>query len=53
VNPLPTIVDEVTIPKHLAEGEYVLGWRWDCEQSPQVWASCADVVIVKEDTTLV
>jgi hypothetical protein len=53
VNPLPTIVDQVTVPKDLTPGDYVLGWRWDCEQSPQVWASCADLVIVKEDTTLV
>ena len=26
-------------------GEYVLSWRWDCEQTPQVWNSCADVTI--------
>ena len=24
------IVDHVLIPKNLAAGEYVLGWRWDC-----------------------
>jgi len=27
-------------------GEWVLGWRWDCEESNQVWASCSDVTIV-------
>lgn len=53
VHPLPIIVDEVTVPKDLAPGEYVLGFRWDCEGSPQVWASCADLLIVKGDTTLV
>jgi hypothetical protein len=26
------IVDYVQIPDGLAAGEYVLGWRWDCEQ---------------------
>ena len=29
-----------------AAGEYVLGWRWDCEMSSQVWSSCADITIV-------
>lgn len=46
VNPLPTIVDEVTVPKHLAEGEYVLGWRWDCEATAQVWSGCSDITLV-------
>lgn len=40
------IVDEVRIPVDLAPGDYVLGWRWDCEESSQVWSSCADVTIV-------
>ena len=40
------IVDEVLIPKDLPVGEYVLGWRWDCEESTQVWSNCADVTIV-------
>ena len=39
------IVDEVRIPSHLAPGRYVLQFRWDCEESDQVWASCADVTI--------
>ena len=39
------IVDRVQIPATLAPGEYVLGWRWDCEESNQVWASCSDVTI--------
>ena len=29
------IVDQVVIPASLAPGEYVLGWRWDCEESTQ------------------
>ena len=40
------IVDHVRIPKGLAAGEYVLGWRWDCEQSNQIWQSCSDVTVV-------
>jgi len=40
------IVDKVQIPAGLKPGKYVLGWRWDCEESTQVWGSCSDVTIV-------
>jgi len=43
---LPTIVDRLRIPATIPQGDYVLGWRWDCEQTPQVWSSCSDVTIV-------
>ena len=43
---LGMIVDRVQLPLTLTPGEYVLGWRWDCEESTQVWSSCADVSIV-------
>jgi len=39
------IVDKVRVPKGLPAGDYVLGWRWDCEESNQVWMSCSDVAI--------
>jgi len=39
-----SIVDEVVVPSE--PGAYVLSWRWDCEQSPQVWNNCADVVVI-------
>lgn len=39
------IVDRVLIPAGLKPGNYVLGWRWDCEESTQVWTSCSDVTI--------
>merc|ERR1712228_838301 len=35
------LVDFVRIPADLPAGEYVLGWRWDCEQSNQIWQSCS------------
>eukprot|EP00036_Acanthoecidae_sp_10tr_P011490 CAMPEP_0182926672 /NCGR_PEP_ID=MMETSP0105_2-20130417/12203_1 /TAXON_ID=81532 ORGANISM="Acanthoeca-like sp., Strain 10tr" /NCGR_SAMPLE_ID=MMETSP0105_2 /ASSEMBLY_ACC=CAM_ASM_000205 /LENGTH=318 /DNA_ID=CAMNT_0025064573 /DNA_START=135 /DNA_END=1091 /DNA_ORIENTATION=- len=38
------IVDKVEVPSQT--GEYVLRWRWDTEQNPQVWTHCADVSIV-------
>jgi len=40
------IVDLVKIPAHLTPGDYVVQWRWDCEESDQVWASCSDVTLV-------
>merc|ERR1719446_21026 len=40
------IVDELWIPADLAPGKYTLSWRWDVEQSPQVWSNCADVNIL-------
>ena len=39
------ITDRVRIPQGLAPGDYVLSWRWDCEETAQIWANCADVVI--------
>ena len=40
------IRDFVRIPADLPPGKYVLGWRWDCEASAQVWTNCADVELV-------
>lgn len=40
------VSDHVIIPKDLPAGEYVLGWRWDCEETAQIWQNCADVTIV-------
>ena len=28
------------------KGDYVLSWRWDCEQTPQIWNTCADLTVV-------
>merc|ERR1712061_256241 len=39
------ISDHVWIPQDLPAGEYVLGWRWDCEETAQIWQNCADVTI--------
>jgi hypothetical protein len=40
------IVDLVEVPADIEPGEYVMSWRHDCEQSAQVWASCADITII-------
>ena len=41
------VIDKVQIPAGLKQGEYVLSFRWDSEQTPQVWAQCADITIGK------
>merc|ERR1740117_2702912 len=33
--------DLVQVPSDLRAGDYVLGWRYDCEATAQVWSSCA------------
>uniref|UniRef100_A0A6T8BFU4 Chitin-binding type-4 domain-containing protein n=1 Tax=Prymnesium polylepis TaxID=72548 RepID=A0A6T8BFU4_9EUKA len=39
------MVDQLEVPADAPPGEYSLSWRWDCEQTPQVWNSCADITI--------
>jgi len=39
------IMDLIKVPQ-VPAGEYVVGFRWDCETSSQVWSSCADISIV-------
>lgn len=40
------MVDLLQIPATLKPGKYVLQWRWDCEETDQIWASCSDVTVV-------
>lgn len=40
-----SIIDLLVIPKSLTPGPYVLGFRYDCEATAQVWSSCADIEI--------
>lgn len=35
------IVDQVVVPR-VPPGDYVVRWRWDCEQSPQIWSGCGE-----------
>lgn len=48
---LPFISDMVKVPE--VSGHYVLSWRWDSEQTPQVWTNCADVYISENSSLLV
>lgn len=45
------IVDLVKVPK-LPVGDYILSFRWDVEQTPQVWTQCADIKITNNETTV-
>lgn len=45
--PIQGVLDVVKIPDSLSEGDYVLGWRYDCEATAQVWSNCADITLVK------
>merc|ERR1712176_1024636 len=47
-----SVVDQVKVPQ-VPPGDYVLSFRWDSEQTPQVWASCSDVTIVGADEAVV
>jgi len=54
-NPVPghdfheyAIENTVKVP-NIPPGDYVLGWRWDCETTSQVWSSCADITIENPD----
>lgn len=35
--------DVVKIPTTLKPGKYILGFRYDCEATAQVWSNCADI----------
>lgn len=41
-----SVMDSVLVPKDLETGDYLLSWRWDCEESTQVWQNCADISVV-------
>jgi hypothetical protein len=39
------IVDRLRVPE-VPAGDYIVGFRWDCEQLAQIWTNCADVKIL-------
>lgn len=39
------IVDKLRVPDNIEAGDYVLSWRWDCEQTAQVWTTCASIQV--------
>jgi hypothetical protein len=32
-----SVVDKIVVPDHLPDGDYLLSWRWDSEQTSQIW----------------
>lgn len=42
-----SIVDKILVPDDIPIGDYILSFRWDCEQSPQIWQGCADITVVE------
>jgi len=42
-----TIMDEVVVPADIVPGDYVLSFRWDCEQTSQIWNACSNIRIVE------
>eukprot|EP00658_Telonema_sp_P-2_P030307 TRINITY_DN2290_c0_g1_i1.p1 TRINITY_DN2290_c0_g1~~TRINITY_DN2290_c0_g1_i1.p1 ORF type:complete len:337 (+),score=48.54 TRINITY_DN2290_c0_g1_i1:293-1303(+) len=41
-----SVMDLVKVPPELRPGRYVLSWRWDGEQSAQIWQNCADLQVM-------
>ena len=39
------IIDQLEVPSYPA-GDYVISFRYDCEETPQVWNQCGDVRLV-------
>ena len=46
-----SIVDLVQVPKDIPAGLYALSHRYDCEQTTQVWNTCANILIVEANDT--
>ena len=40
------VEDTLRVPANITPGDYVLGWRWDCEMTSQIWLSCSDITII-------
>jgi len=41
-----TIMDVVQVPSNIPPGDYILSFRWDCEQTYQIWNTCSSIKIV-------
>jgi len=43
--PEQNIFDVLKVPADLKPGDYLLGFRYDCEGTAQVWSNCADITL--------
>merc|ERR1719145_56341 len=41
--------DRVKLPSNFASNHTLIGFRWDCQQTGQLWLHCADVKILQVD----
>jgi len=48
----PSVLDVVKVP-NVKPGKYVLGFRYDCDATAQVWSNCADITIESSGVTMV
>ena len=39
------IKDLVQVPANLEPGFYILSFRWDAQSVPQIWSSCANIIL--------
>lgn len=46
------IIDKLQVPD-LEPGRYVLSFRWDCEQTAQIWTQCSDIELVAASDVVV
>lgn len=49
VVPEHAIIDKIDVPAHLPPGDYVVSFRYDCEQTSQVWQQCGSVRISSQE----
>jgi hypothetical protein len=47
----PAVLDVVKVPM-VPPGRYVVGFRYDCDTTSQVWSNCADITIEAADVTI-
>jgi len=40
------VIDYVEIPSYLEPGRYIMSFRWDCQQTFQIWNVCANIEII-------
>jgi len=41
-----SIVDKVQVPLNISAGRYIISFRYDAEQTPQVWNTCGSIRLV-------
>ena len=40
------VIDLVKVPEELEPGEYVLGFRWDCKCTAQIWTVRSNILVL-------